>query len=573
MVKSSTNLIDCLFLSNLFYLLPIYTLNDTLIYPSINDILQEFTMALSYTINSGSKLLIVSSLLASSVALASQPATNGSQKTKSQNNEPQKKESQKKAKKAPLGSNEVSSDVAEQLFIEMQQKMQQEEIERLTKELASLKPSDKKRKEQISQRLAELKSTISYQYANNSKAKKATPIKNTKAKRKAKPSKPAQKKPTTKPKFAVKVKPLKAKPQFNARLKAIDPVASYKTAQINNATIKRLTNKNHLVIGRQSDVEQAIEPTTKPFVKSTVQSTSKSTVKPAIDKKGELLAVEPASVNVEHEFQPVVVKPKISKLKIKPHKKANAPKTASKSTAKPSTKAPIKTNVKAKQTADKKSKDANKLKVKAKNKVPNKVTNKVKDKVKNKVVANKVANRVKVSKLSVTKPVAKKANDVPKVKQVLKNKAKTANTAKSAEITAQKSSTTNDMPNTMASELYLKALQAFSVGETNTAIRNLRQYVNDYPNEPLIAKAHYWLGESYLQKEPANYAAARFEFIEVIDRYDNHPNNDKQLKSLYRLSQLSKINNYDDDLKLYTQMLQDRYPTAEETQKAMELLD
>ncbi len=406
-------------------------------------------MALSYTINSGSKLLIVSSLLASSVAsvaFATESATSDLQNTKSQ-----KKESQKKTKDVPIGSNEVSADVAEQLFIEMQQKMQQEEIEKLSKELASLKPSEKERRESLTHRLAELKSTVSYQYAHNSNSNKAKNTKN-----KAKPSALAQKKstspkavakPTTKPKFAVKIKPLKTKPQINSRINnEIDPIASYKTAQINNATIKRLTNKNHLVIGRQAEVESTVKPIIKPIVKPTVkpaiktvtkptETMTKPVVKPVTDKKGELLALEPASVNVEHEFQPVVIKPKISKLKVKPHKKVDTPKT----TTKISTKANIKVKQPVKSKADS---------------------------------TNRVTNKVKVSKLSVSKPVTKSVTKTTEKIKTAKSPIK-AVSKKTTEKQATKSSASTDMPNTMASELYLEALQAFSVEETNTARRVL----------------------------------------------------------------------------------------------------
>lgn len=122
------------------------------------------------------------------------------------------------------------------------------------------------------------------------------------------------------------------------------------------------------------------------------------------------------------------------------------------------------------------------------------------------------------------------------------------------------------------SEIYLKALQAFSAARTAEAIAFLERYIKNYPNEPLISKAHFWLGEAYLQKEPANYAASRFEFLEVVNRYANDPNNDKRSKALFRLTQLSKINNYDDELERYVDMLKVEYPNAEETKLAIELL-
>ncbi len=101
------------------------------------------------------------------------------------------------------------------------------------------------------------------------------------------------------------------------------------------------------------------------------------------------------------------------------------------------------------------------------------------------------------------------------------------------------------------SEIYLQALQAFSDKRTDIAIHKLKEYVTNYPNEKLIPKAKYWLGESYLQKEPADYATARYYFLEVVDKHEHHPQNNKQSKALYRLSQLSKINNYDDETQYF----------------------
>ncbi len=121
-------------------------------------------------------------------------------------------------------------------------------------------------------------------------------------------------------------------------------------------------------------------------------------------------------------------------------------------------------------------------------------------------------------------------------------------------------------------ELYLKALKAFSNKNTDVAIHKLKEYVNNYPNGKMIPKAKYWLGESYLQKEPADYATARYYFLEVVDKHEHHPQNNKQSKALYRLCQLSKINNYDDELKKYTDMLQEKYPTSKEAKLALDLL-
>ncbi len=123
-----------------------------------------------------------------------------------------------------------------------------------------------------------------------------------------------------------------------------------------------------------------------------------------------------------------------------------------------------------------------------------------------------------------------------------------------------------------ASELYLNALKAFSEQKTDTAIIELKKYIKRYPNGKLIAKANYWLGESYLQKDPANYASARFYFLEVINKYKYHANNDKHSKALYRLCQLSKINNYDDDLIKYSNQLKTDYPNTVEARLVVELL-
>ncbi len=58
----------------------------------------------------------------------------------------------------------------------------------------------------------------------------------------------------------------------------------------------------------------------------------------------------------------------------------------------------------------------------------------------------------------------------------------------------------------------------------------------------------------------------------MVDKHEHHPENNKKSKSLYRLCQLSKINNYDDELKKYTDMLKKKYPNAKETKLALDLL-
>ncbi len=127
--------------------------------------------------------------------------------------------------------------------------------------------------------------------------------------------------------------------------------------------------------------------------------------------------------------------------------------------------------------------------------------------------------------------------------------------------------------NPTSSELYMQALKAYSDKNTSVAIRKFKKYINDYPNGNLIPKAKYWLAETYLQKEPIDYANARYYFLEVVNNYENHPQNDKQSKALYRLSQLSHVNNYSNGLKKYTNKLKKKYPNAKETKLALKLLN
>ncbi len=93
------------------------------------------------------------------------------------------------------------------------------------------------------------------------------------------------------------------------------------------------------------------------------------------------------------------------------------------------------------------------------------------------------------------KPISQKIK-VAKIKTIVENDNEAM--LEKNNISNIKISNIKSEKNKAGSELYLMALTAFSDKNTDVAIHKLKEYVNHYPNGKLVAKAKYWLGESYL---------------------------------------------------------------------------
>lgn len=85
------------------------------------------------------------------------------------------------------------------------------------------------------------------------------------------------------------------------------------------------------------------------------------------------------------------------------------------------------------------------------------------------------------------------------------------------------------MPQGNYEELYKQAFDAFQKGQYDDSIRAFSDFVQAYPDTPLVPNARYWMGEAYMNlKDPEK---AIISFQEVIDKY---PNSEKAPRALLR---------------------------------------
>jgi tol-pal system protein YbgF len=66
-------------------------------------------------------------------------------------------------------------------------------------------------------------------------------------------------------------------------------------------------------------------------------------------------------------------------------------------------------------------------------------------------------------------------------------------------------------------ELYQKGLDTFKSGDAQKARELLTRFIERNPNHPMVANAHYWLGETYYSEK--KYDQAILEFQEIIKNF------------------------------------------------------
>ncbi len=78
-------------------------------------------------------------------------------------------------------------------------------------------------------------------------------------------------------------------------------------------------------------------------------------------------------------------------------------------------------------------------------------------------------------------------------------------------------------------ELYKQAFDAFQKGQYDDSIRAFSEFLQAYPDTPLVPNARYWMGEAYMNLKDQEKAIVSFQ--EVIDKY---PNSEKAPRALLR---------------------------------------
>jgi tol-pal system protein YbgF len=78
-------------------------------------------------------------------------------------------------------------------------------------------------------------------------------------------------------------------------------------------------------------------------------------------------------------------------------------------------------------------------------------------------------------------------------------------------------------------ELYKRAFDAFQKGQYEDSVRAFSDFVQAYPDTPLVPNARYWTGEAYMNLKDQEKAIVSFQ--EVIDKY---PNSEKAPRALLR---------------------------------------
>ena len=78
-------------------------------------------------------------------------------------------------------------------------------------------------------------------------------------------------------------------------------------------------------------------------------------------------------------------------------------------------------------------------------------------------------------------------------------------------------------------ESYKRAFDAFQKGQYEDSVRAFSDFVQAYPDTPLVPNARYWMGEAYMNLKDQEKAIVSFQ--EVIDKY---PNSEKAPRALLR---------------------------------------
>jgi tol-pal system protein YbgF len=103
-----------------------------------------------------------------------------------------------------------------------------------------------------------------------------------------------------------------------------------------------------------------------------------------------------------------------------------------------------------------------------------------------------------------------------------------------------------------ATQIYLQAFSAYTGNDYSTAITNFATFISDYPRNPYIPNAYYWLGESYWARgelQPAleafmtianEYATARKAPDALLKMAKIHAQRNQKSQAVAALAQLKQ---------------------------------
>lgn len=117
------------------------------------------------------------------------------------------------------------------------------------------------------------------------------------------------------------------------------------------------------------------------------------------------------------------------------------------------------------------------------------------------------------------------------------------------------------LPKETPRQLYARA-QSLLLKEQDVAgaERLLREFIDKYPNNPLAANAHYWLGRTYFVRK--DYKQAAFTFADAFQKY---PKSDKAAANLLNLGMsLQQLGKISEACTAYSRLLQN-FPNAQDS--------
>ena len=116
-------------------------------------------------------------------------------------------------------------------------------------------------------------------------------------------------------------------------------------------------------------------------------------------------------------------------------------------------------------------------------------------------------------------------------------------------------------------ELYKRAFDAFQKGQYEDAVRAFSDFVQAYPDTPLVPNARYWTGEAYMNLKDQEKAIVSFQ--EVIDKY---PNSEKAPRALLRQAEaFGELGDKKSSTTLLKRVIE-LYPKSDEARIAERLL-
>jgi tol-pal system protein YbgF len=116
-------------------------------------------------------------------------------------------------------------------------------------------------------------------------------------------------------------------------------------------------------------------------------------------------------------------------------------------------------------------------------------------------------------------------------------------------------------------ELYKRAFDAFQKGQYEDSIRVFSDFVQNYPDTPLVPNARYWTGEAYMNLKDPEKAIVSFQ--EVIDKY---PNSEKAPRALLRQAEaFGDLSDKKSSTTLLKRVIE-LYPKSDEARVAERLL-